>query len=84
MNDSRNGLLTDYEYLIYYTCVMMMISFMNSMYKEFLILFFSVDASKVTLANLTHMWIKGVIHIYHIDEGEMWKHPCHILLALPP
>jgi hypothetical protein len=43
----------------------------------------SVDAIMVTLSNLNHIWSKGVIQKYHIDEGDVWKHPCHSLLALP-
>jgi hypothetical protein len=50
---------------------------------ELLILSLSVDADMVTLANLTHIWSKGVIHRYQMDEGEVWQHPCHNLLALP-
>jgi hypothetical protein len=51
---------------------------------ELLILSLSVDAGMVMLANLTHIWSKGVIHRYQIDEGEVWQCPCHNLLALPP
>jgi hypothetical protein len=43
----------------------------------------SVDAGMVTLANMTHIWSKGVIHRNQTDEGEVWQRPCHILLALP-
>jgi hypothetical protein len=50
---------------------------------ELLILSLSLDASMVTLVNPTHIWIKGVIHRYHMDEGEVWHSPCHNLIALP-
>jgi hypothetical protein len=50
---------------------------------ELLMLSLSVHASTVTLANPTHIRSKGVIHIYHMDKGEVWKCPCHNLLALP-
>jgi hypothetical protein len=51
---------------------------------ELLILSFSVDASMVTLDNTTHIWSKGFIHRYHMDEGEVWKHPYHNLHVLSP
>jgi hypothetical protein len=51
---------------------------------ELLILSLLVDAGMVTLANPNHIWSKGVIHIYQIDEGEVWERPYHILLALLP
>jgi hypothetical protein len=51
---------------------------------ELLILSLLVDAVMVTLANPTHIWSKGVIHIYQMNEGEVWKHPYHNLLAFPP
>ena len=50
---------------------------------ELLMLSLSVDGGMVTLANLTHIWSKGVIHIYQLDEGEVWQCPCHSLLEFP-
>jgi hypothetical protein len=32
----------------------------------------SVDAGLVMLSNLTHTRSKGVIHINHTNEGEVW------------
>jgi hypothetical protein len=32
----------------------------------------SMDVGMVTLANMTHIWRKWVIHIYHMDEREVW------------
>jgi hypothetical protein len=40
---------------------------------ELLILSFSMDSGMVTLANMTHIWSKGVIHKYQIDWGEVWE-----------
>jgi len=62
----------DFEYLIFYACVMMMISVMNFIYKELLILLFLVDVGMVNLSNPTHMSSKWVIQRYDIDEGEEW------------
>jgi hypothetical protein len=39
---------------------------------ELLKLSLLVDEGMVTLSNLTHIQIKGVIHIYQMDEGEVW------------
>ena len=50
---------------------------------ELLILSLSVDACMVRLVNPTHIWIKGVIHMYHMDEGEVRHRLCHNLIALP-
>jgi hypothetical protein len=44
----------------------------------------SADAGMVTLANINHMWSKGIMQKYHIDEVEVWQCPYHILLALSP
>jgi hypothetical protein len=51
---------------------MMMISVMNFIYKELLILLFLVDVGMVNLSNPTHMSSKWVIQRYDIDEGEVW------------
>jgi hypothetical protein len=48
-----------------------------------LTLFLSVDADLKMLSNPTHIRSKGVMHINHTFEGELWQRPCHNLLALP-
>ena len=50
---------------------------------ELLILSLSVDACMVRLVNPTHIWIKGVIHRYHMDEGEVRHRLCDNLIAPP-
>jgi hypothetical protein len=50
----------------------------------FLTLFLSVDAGLTMLANPTHIRSKGALHRKPDIEGEVWQHPCHSLLALPP
>jgi hypothetical protein len=46
--------------------------------------FFSVDAGLTMLANPTHIRSRGAMHKNQTFEGEVWQHPCHSLLALPP
>jgi hypothetical protein len=47
-----------------------------------LTLFLLVDACLMMFSNLTHIRSKGAMHKNQTFEGEVWQHPCHILLAL--
>jgi hypothetical protein len=49
-----------------------------------LTLFLSLDLVLMMLANPNQIRSKGAMHINQKFEGEVWKHPCHNLLVIPP